>query len=267
MDVFGSDALIGDYRLSDHGLMLCTFNYQDVYELGYTVEPTKYFLGKNPKPLYVGSKPNGVLELTLTVIQNECMTGKNFFTTNECREILGKLTGYQGYKRMYVNKQFVFENLYYNVHVTNAEYEKSGDKVVGIRFTMECDSPFAWVDYERNCETTEANQVIHMMNNSDLFYDYTLPVMVIKSDSDIEVLDIKNVTDNNRTTRIEGIHANEIITIDSTLGKITSTMNTNFSEKFNYKFPKLVHGDNQMFISQPLHVTYKLVLPRKIGVM
>ena len=267
MDVFGSDALIGNYRLSDHGLMLATFNYQDSYGLGFGMDVNKEYVGRNAKPRYYGSKPNSVLELTLTIIQNECMTRKSYFTEQECREILGRLTGFQGYKRMYVSKQNFMENLYYNVHVTDAEFEKSGDFVVGIILTMECDSPFAWVDVEYEFETNSNNQTIHVMNNSDLFYDYVNPVMIIKSDSDIDGLEIKNVTDNNRNTIIDHVNADEIITIDSNYDKITSTLGTNFSEIFNYKFPKLAHGYNEIVISHPMRVIYKMVLPRKVGVM
>lgn len=267
MDVFGSDALIGDYRLSDHGLILSTFNYTDSYDLGISSATQEVYLGKNPKPVYLGSKPNGKLELTMTVMHNECLTNRLSFTINECREIVGRLTGFQGYKKLYINKPRFLENLYYNVKVNSIEYEKSGDNIIGIRFNMECDSPFAWVEDEIMFETENDLETIIINNNSDLFYDYNYPTIIIESESDIEGFEIINNTDNGRTTMIDKICAGEVITINSQLGKITSSLNTNFSETFNYKFPQLVRGDNEIVVSHPVTITCQLVLPRKIGVL
>lgn len=267
MDVFGYDALIGNYRLSDHGLMLATFSYSDTYPIGLGYETNRVFLGTNPKSVYLGSKPNSVLEITMTVIQNELVTHKVDFSINECREIIGRITGYQGYKKLYLNDEKNLENVYYNVIVNNCEYEKSGDRIVGIRFNMECDSMFCWVDDEIEYVTSGNDETIHVKNNSDLFYEYNYPVMILSSDQDVDGLEITNLSDNGRSTMIDHVVGGEVITIDSGLSKITSTIGTNFSEIFNYKFPRLIRGYNEILVSYPMHVTCKLTLPRKMGVL
>lgn len=265
MDVFGKDALIGDYRLSDHGLMLATFNYEDAYNLGMTMETKEEFLGKNPVPTYLGSTYNSKLQPKITVIQNERITNKNYFTVNEVREILGRLTGFQGYKKMQVYSTELLENLYYMVRVADVDYELSGGKVVGIVLTMECESQFAWIDDEYEDVITENDTIMYLDNNSDLRYDYTLPIVTITSENLITDFSIINVTDNDRETHIDEIKAGEVVTINSPLSKITSSMNTNYSETFNYIFPKLVAGVNELCISHPVTINFKMKLPRKVG--
>lgn len=265
MDVFGRDALIGDYRLSDHGLMLASFNFEDTYELGMTMETTEEFLGTNPVPTYLGSKYNSKLQPTMTVIQNWHITNKNFFTVNEVREILSRLTGFQGYKKMYVYAPGMLENLYYMVRITDAEVEESAGKIVGIRFPMECDSQFAWIDDEYADVTTANDVILKINNNSDNRYDYLKPIIEITSDNLITDFSITNLSDDNRITHIDEIKAGETITIDSTLSKITSSMNSNYSETFNYIFPRLIYGENEIQVSHPVTIDIKMKLPRKVG--
>lgn len=266
MNVFGKDALIGDYRLSDHGLMLATFNVEDTYNLGVSMDTSESFLGRNPVPVYLGSKFNAKAQLTVTVIQNEPVTKKTFFTVNEVREILGRLTGFQGYKKMYVQTESLYENFYYMVRVNeDVDFERSGDKIIGIRFVMDCDSQFAWKDEEQSFITENADDVIKIDINSDDRYNYLLPYIELTTDSALDSLSIINITDNNRETKIDNINANETIIIDSKRNIISSTRQRNFSEDFNYKFPRLLNGENELQISSPITIKFSMNLPRKVG--
>ena len=268
MDVFGTDALIGDYRLSDHGLMLVTFNFEDTRGLGTGMTTSEQFLGRNARPVYLGSAFNSKLSLTATIMQNWNVTGKTYFTTQEIREILGRLTGFQGYKKMYVYSPGDEEDLYYNVRVDDdVEYEMSGDKVVGIRIPLSCDSQFAWTEVELDRVTSESDEMFSILNTSDDRYGYLFPVIRITSDSAIPSLTITNLTDNERATMIENVSAGDVITIDSRLNKITSVMHANFSETFNYKFPRLVYGTNEIQVSNPITLHFSMTIPRKVGMI
>jgi phage-related protein len=267
MDVFGKDALIGDYRLSDHGLTLCTFNYEDNYDLGVTHNTEEAFLGRNPVPVYLGSKYSSKLMPTFTVMQKECVTGRRNFTVNEIREILGRLTGYQGYKKFYLYKDEVLENMYYNVHVIDASFEKAGEDIVAITFSAECDSQFAWVDESITYENGSIEETIRLQVNSDDKYNYLLPTVVITPDCGINSFSIINVTDNNREVVIDNVSSGEVITMDSKHNIITSTIPRNFSEDFNYKFIRLLSGENELQISGPCSITFNMSLPRKVGVL
>ena len=267
MDVFGRDALIGDFRLSDHGLMLVTFNYEDGYELGANMTTNESFLGISPVPKYLGSKYDGKLMPKITVIQNWLATNKHNFTVNEIREIVSRLTGYQGYKKMYLCKDDFIENVYYNVRLSNPQYELCGGEVIGISFDAECDSQFGWVDDEYETTTNSSNQIIKVNNNSDDRYGYQLPIIEVTSDSAITSFTITNITDNNRNTIVNQISANETVTINSQLNKITSNLGTVYSEIFNYKFPRLVCGENYLQISHPIDIKVTMKLPRKVGML
>ena len=166
---------------------------------------------------------------------------------------------------MQINAPGMLENLYYMVRITDVEFEESAGKIVGIRFPMECDSQFAWIDDEYMDEIPANDTVLTINNNSDDRYDYLKPIIEITSADAISDFEIINLTDNNRITHIDEIRAGETVTIDSTISKITSSMNTNYSETFNYTFPRLVHGDNNLQISHPVTIDIKMKLPRKVG--
>lgn len=268
MDVFGADALIGDYRLSDHGLMLVTFNFEETRNIGTAMSTNEQFLGKNARPVYLGSSFNSKLRLTATVMQDWRVTGKTHFTVQEIREILGRLTGFQGYKKMYVYSPSNTENMYYNVRVDDdVEYEMSGDKVVAIKLPFDCDSQFAWVDCEMEYTTTENDSILYINNTSDEYYDYLKPIITITSENAVNGFTMTNLTDNDRETEINEVKAGETITIDSRLNKITSSMNTNFSEIFNYKFPRLVVCANNIQVSHPVTIRFNMTIPRKVGMI
>ena len=268
MDVFGKDAVIGDFRLSDHGLYLSTFNPENTNDLGMTHNTEEQFVGKNPVPVYLGSVYGAKLSMQMTVIQDECKTHKIYFTQNEIREILGRLTGYQGYKKMYIKDEKNLENIYYNVRVTNVSEEYLNEEVVALTFSMECDSQFAWCDKQTVYVTSNNDEMIRVYCNTDDRYNYLLPKIIIKPISDVEDYSITNMNDNNRAVVIDEISAGEVVTMDSKLKTIRSSNPArNYSYGFNYKFLQLVNGENRLVISHPSSITLSMMLPRKVGIM
>ena len=167
---------------------------------------------------------------------------------------------------MYVYNKNFLENLYFNVRTMDVDFEKSGDEVVGIVLSLECDSQFAWIEYEVEFVTTENDQLIKVNNNSDDAYGYTKPVITITANDAAEQYSIINTSENNRTTAIDNVVQDEIITIDSRLGKISSSnQGRNFFEDFNNNFPRLLKDENELIISHPSSVKFNMILPRKVG--
>lgn len=267
MDVFGFDALIGDFRLSDYGLMLATFSFNDSFDIGMSMETKEVYLPKNPVPVYLESDYKSKLTPTITIIQNEKISNKIYFTTDEIRDILRRLTGYQGYKRFYIYGYDFMEDLYFNIRFTDVEFEKSAGNIVGIRLNAECDSPFAWIDEEYNFDIQNSNQDIVVRNDSDDIYNYLLPKITITFNSTGSNFTITNTTDNNRQTKINSFSANETIIIDSNIGKVSSSLARSLANEFNYIFPKLISGDNTLKISHTSNISISMKLPRKVGMI
>lgn len=280
MDVFGKDAVIGDFRLSDYGFVLGSFSYdnEDI-DLGMENETTETFIGNNHVPVYLGSKTTGKLKPRLTIIQNECVTDRIYFTLNECRMITSKLIGNQGYKKLYIEDDKGNETVFYNIRFNSAHYEKSYDKVIGITFEGECDSQFAWTDeITQKFITTEKYEHISIYNDSDDLYNYLLPKVNIHITDETlaretESLTIRNINENRDTImeiKYDMFNNLKDFEMDSKKNILRYRKNdlvfleSNY-EGFNMNFIRLVPGDNHFTVSLPCEIVFKYSLPRKVG--
>ena len=63
INIFGKDAIIGDFQLSNYGLILASFEGTDSHaeELGMNHTTIEEYIGHNPVPVYLGSSYNSKL--------------------------------------------------------------------------------------------------------------------------------------------------------------------------------------------------------------
>lgn len=146
MEIFAEDVIIGDFKLSDYGLILASFNNnsETTEDIGMDHETIEEYIGHVPKPIFLGSQYSSKLKPTLTIVKNPCVYNDLHFTEHECREILRKLTGHHGYTKMKIIQEHIDDEIFYNVRTVSVNYQKVMGKVSGIIFSMECDSQFAW---------------------------------------------------------------------------------------------------------------------------
>lgn len=271
INIFGKDAIIGDFQLSNYGLILASFegsNSSDE-EIGMKHDTIEEYIGHNPIPVYLGSSFSSKLNLTATVIKDPFINHNahsNYFTEHECREVLRQLTGFRGYKQMQIFSYEFDELLFFNVRVANVKYQRIGACIAGIILDMECDSQFAWsTDFNYTFNATQASNII-FFNTSDNLYDYIFPRITIKAINDISELSIINIQDNNWTATISSITANEIITMDSKNKILTSSIPSRIiSNDFNMHFIRLVPGKNEFKVTGDIQITFTYKVPRKVG--
>jgi len=271
INIFGKDAIIGDFQLSNYGLILASFegaNSSDE-EIGMKHDTIEEYIGHNPMPVYLGSSFSSKLNLTATIIKDPSINNNansNYFTEHECREILRQLTGFRGYKQMQIFSYEFDELLFFNIRVANVKYQKIGACVAGIILEMECDSQFAWsTDFNYTFNATPSSNII-FFNTSDNLYDYIFPQITIKAINDISELSIISIQDSNWTTTISSIAANEIITMDSKNKILTSsTPSRIISNDFNMHFIRLVPGKNEFKVNGAIQITFTYKVPRKVG--
>lgn len=271
INIFGKDAIIGDFQLSNYGLILASFegaNSSDE-EIGMKHDTIEEYIGHNPMPVYLGSSFSSKLNLTATIIKDPSINNNvnsNYFTEHECREVLRQLTGFRGYKQMQIFSYEFDELLFFNIRVANVKYQKIGACVAGIILEMECDSQFAWsTDFNYTFNVTQSSNII-FFNTSDNLYDYIFPKITIKAINDISELSIINIQDGNWTTTISSITANEIITMDSKNKILTSSLHQRIiSNDFNMHFIRLVPGKNEFKVTGDIQITFTYKVPRKVG--
>lgn len=271
INIFGLDAIIGDFQLSNYGLILASFessNSSDE-ELGMNHDTVEEYIGHDPVPVYLGSSFNSKLCPTATLVKDPRIANNGndkYFTEHECREILRQLTGFRGYRQMQIFSYEFDELLFFNVRVANVKYQKAAGRIAGIILEMECDSQFAWSNEFNYTFNALPSSNIILFNNSDNLYDYLLPKVTIKSDSAISDLSIVNLSDHNWTSTFKSLSANEIITMDSSHNILSSSNPSRMiSNDFNMHFIRLVPGKNEFHVSHDMQITFTYKVPRKVG--
>lgn len=271
MKIWGLDAIIGDFQLSNYGLILASFEgvSSKDEELGIEHNTIEEYIGHNPIPIYLGSSFNSKLYPTATLVKDPSINiNKNdkYFTEHECREVLRQLTGFRGYKKMQIFSYEFDELLFFNIRISNVRYQKIGGRVAGIILDIECDSQFAWSnDFNYTFNATPNSNLI-FFNTSDDLYNYILPKVTIKSNSSISNLSIINIMDNEWTSTIKSLTANEIITMDSQNNILySSNSNRIISNDFNMHFIRLVPGKNEFRVNHNIQITFTYKVPRKVG--
>ena len=268
LNIFGKDVIIGDFKLSDYGLMVGSFDfpYEDDEDLGMSHETIEEFIGHYPTPISFGASYSSKLKPVMTIVKDKDMSDSMYFNSHECREVLRQLTGFSGYKTMQIFPYNFDELLYFNVRVVNVSYKKLDNSVVGIILEMECDSQFAWSEeFNYTYQVSPTNPLI-VFNTSDDLYNYIYPLVKIKSVNDSDVMSITNIEDNNWTTEITSLNKNEVITMDSKREIISSSVPDRLiSNNFNMHFIRLKSGKNEFTFNNDAEITLSFRVPRKVG--
>lgn len=267
MEIFAKDVIIDDFKFSDYGLILASFsnNTEVTEDLGMNHETVEEYVGYAPKPVYLGSQYSSKLKPTLTLIKDPCIHKSLYFTEHECRDMLRRLAGSHGYKKMQLLHESMDEELFYNVRTVSVNYQKVNGKIVGIILNMECDSQFAWTKEMDIAISAKQDKAFHLYISTDDLNNYIYPIMIVTAPVMLDHISIKNITDNQWETTIDRMFKGEIITIDSLHQTISSSQERLIADDFNMHFPRFVPDKNTFVTNRDVAIRFKYVLPRKVG--
>ena len=269
MEIFAKEFIMGEFNANDYGLITTSFSYdgESEEELGMKISTIEEFIGHNPVPVYMGHKYEDKLQLHITFTKNPCFWNNNLiFTEQDCRSILRVITGIKNYQWTKIAGDELDEDLWYRTKVINVSYKKIKNKVVGIILDLECDSQFAWSKENNITINARANIPFYIFNNTDDLNNYVLPYIIIKPSS-AGTFEITNQSDKNWFTEIQNVKSNEIITIDSKKGILSSTDHDLILDDFNLNWIRLVPGKNTFILNRDTTITFKFRVPRKVGVV
>jgi len=267
MEVFGSDLILGEFRLSDYGMVLASFEYTGVSDdnLGMTRSTIEEYLGDSPIPVYLGDKYTDKLRPQITFVKDPKMYSGNamYLSEKECRNVFRTMTGIHGYQWLKVINDDDEDDIWFRAKINDVNVKRVNGKVAGIILMMECDSCFGWSS-ETNIELSfTANTPIRIHSNTDDLHNYICPVVTIKARTSGNLI-ITNITDN-WITEIKNVRANEVITIDSKNEIISSSISHDLLlNDFNLNWMRLLPDENEIKINQNAYVTFTYRVPRKV---
>ena len=271
MEIFSKDLILGEFRASNYGLYVASFDNSGESEGEFNITPTtiEEYIGNQSVPKYLGQKYENKLRPKVTLVKNPCIYSDNMnFSEKEIRAILRVLTGFKGYKWMKVITDNLDEDLWYRVKVTKVNNKKVGGNIVGLIFELECDSAFAWSKENIVTINTKPNKPFYIYNNTDDLNDYIYPVVSIKSISG-GTINITNITDNNWTTELSNVSINEKITLDCS-NEIISSDNIAHElllNDMNLHWFRFVPDKNEYICNSDTVITFKYRVPRKVGII
>ncbi len=179
------------------------------------------------------------------------------------------LFGQQTFKKLQVIQEDMID-IYINCFFTKPEILRSGNIIMGFNATLVADSPW-WFTYPRNFiknYTGDVTTNTFIFNNTTDNNFYTYPTLILTTsnvgNSDMIII---NQSDNNRTSILTNLDANEIITLNNDLQIIESSFLDNHLQYFNKNWFRLVQGVNQINIQASNIAQFKMVyqFARKIG--
>lgn len=260
---------MGNFRASDHGLIVGTFSYSGESEddIGMNITTIEEFLGHSPVPVYLGQKYTDKLKLQITLVKNPCIYNNMHFYEHECRSLLRIITGKKGYQWLkLINNEFD-DDLWYRAKVNNILYKRIDDNVVGIILSMECDSCFAWSKEHIITIRVNADKHFYIYNNTDDLQNYVYPIITVAPclPGDISLI---NISDNNWNTEIRNIKESEKVTINCASQIISSNRpHDMLLNDFNLGWVRLVPDKNEYVCNVDATICIRFRVPRKVGVV
>jgi hypothetical protein len=268
LDIYGQDIIIGNFRASDFNLMLGSLDYDDSAEneMGNDIAIAEQFIGRNPVPVYLDYTYSEKLKPTITLIKNNCHDASDFeLSEYEIRYVLRLITGQHDYLWMKIITDDISEDNWYKVKVIRTALLKRGNKNIGLKIEMECDSQFGYSSIQTIRINENSYSSFNIFNNSDDIYTYLLPTTIITM-HEAGNLEIKNSTEG-WSTIITNLSVGEVITMDSEKQILTSTVNhtTSLINEFNLHWIRFVDGMNNYQANLSCDITFNFRTRRKGG--
>jgi phage-related protein len=242
------------------GVKLVNFDSSGLVNSPYTGNdtPVTEQIRRRHKVYLYGVQPAPPLEFELQFASEDEL---DFYSLEA---ISMNLFGKQEYGWLQI-EQPSYEGLFFECLLLDPQLISIGNANYGYKCKCQLSSSYCYTDeYPYTYNINVPNQIINFNNLSN--YDgYVFPYLTITTGIGTTSFSIKNINDNNRLFSFENIQENETITVDNDLQIITSSKGINRLNNFNFKFFRLVRGNNQLVVNGNGELKFKIRFIKKIG--
>lgn len=252
---------INSYK--DKNLIVTTFNADNGESDTYLEMEPVYTESYDGTRLDYGAKYSSVAVIRITVIKAD---GTDF-SVADVRDFLKWTTGARNVSYLDLLDESGQIKYSFLGRVTNAFQQKMDGRTIGLILEYTCNTPFAYSPVQKVERSIIGEETFTITNDSDDIYSYVYPKVTYTNASGDYVV-ISNTTTNNigdSATKITGLISGETITIENNMMILSSTINKTFGDTFNFVFPRLAAGDNEITIDGIGTITFEYIYPIKIG--
>lgn len=139
---------------------------------------------------------------------------------------------------------------YYNCRLQSMEAETYANKIMMIHLTFEADSVYVWSDLNTLSYTSFTNPIVFNNVSSEEVMCPTYKIHMNSSGGTAKIVDSFYADVNKNTMEFTGLQANEILTINTELGILSSNLRTGVFSTFVYpNFLRLDNGQHSFTVT------------------
>ena len=225
-------------RLSDFGMMICTFDSSGLETVSSGADITFNTIksvGSNKVKMY-GSKYEEMYTNPFQICKNPCSNNDNmYFETNEesaLQRWLCRKDGYHQFKPI----QEDLKDVYWNASFSSKQINLGG-KIIGLELTMYTDSPYAYLSIGDINYSVNPNDSFSIFDSSDEV-GFIYPIVEITCNGDGKIV-LQNNMDKKKLI-LTNVTQGEIITLDGENKiPVSSANRPDFPNCFNYHYPRI----------------------------
>jgi phage-related protein len=222
-------------------------------------------LARRHRALYYGATQDRPLEFTFVFGANtRLIDERKPLDRWDLEAIASWLTGKDGYRYLEI-EQPDMETVRYRCRITDLKFKTVGWSPWAFECKVTCDSPYGYTfpeEYEfRVVESMDIR--FHNRSTHNGFYYPKIQLYLFGS----SYVNIINHSDGDRLFSLTDLPNGEIleVDIDNENGVITNNLGVNLYPNFNYKFLRLVRGDNELSISGTCNLDFICEFPVNLG--
>lgn len=226
-------------RLSDYGMMICTFNGNDSETVSSGSDLTFNLvksIGSDISRL-CGAKYEESYSATFQICKNDCYSSKKYFSPLEVSSLQRWLCRKDGFHEFKII-QNDYEGIHWNV-TFSAKQILFGGRIVGMELTLFTDSPYAYGNEQSATFNINSSGTTFSLYDQNDEIGYIYPTVKVTNTS-VGNLSIINSLSSKGT--IINLENTDTIILNGTNKTIVSENNYDLSRnKFNFTFPKLIN--------------------------
>lgn len=267
MSYYGLSFVFDGIPSEEYGLVLYDLTYSTRTE-GVFASPVSIIEDRTSaryKPLFYGTTQNTPLEFTMVFGANQ-KRANNYkgYDRYDLSVIASWLTGHNSYKWLEITQPDM-EVVRYKCIITKLSHIQLDLTTWAFSCTVHCDSPFAYT-YPETMTYLINNSTDFVFRNISTYNGFYMPKLVIELNSGFGTLSITNHSDNDREFKFTNVPSTPLtITVDNENEVITTFSGLNLYPYFNYKFFRLLRGDNHLTVSGRASLKFICEFPMNVG--
>lgn len=275
MAFWGRSFIFNDIPCEDFDLMIydvgSTTQSAGTFASGVTIVDS--YVPSRWKPYFYGTKLENKLSFTMVFGVKPCRIEEGrYLDRDEMEAIASWLCGHTQYLPLQIQQDDMRYFVYHCI-VTELKVVEYGNIPWALSATFTCDSPYAYLPPQEFSFQINAGEdcSVSFYNESSL-NRYFYPVVEFEFESSPTYLSIINHSDNDRECGI-GIGEKQIegnvtmVHIDNDHGIISNDADINLYDAFNFKYFRLLRGQNELTVRASAPATMKILceFPMDIG--